>query len=250
MPAGLKFPSSLDPCAPAAATSLDRPPTSAAGPEAPQVSAAPAVWPPPPFVRAVAYGPYEGRMREAIHALKYDGLHPAARGLGKHARRRHRCSLPPKRPLRCSLSRFRCIASKHAERGFNQARLLAAEALSVLAQEPPDWRLTLAPSTLMRLRATESQAGLHAAPAPPQRARRFPRLRSRCWLPAGTFFWSTTSSPPAQPRALLRVLCSRPERQSVWVATLARAHRIDRAFDRSLVTSENPETSGQHCTQQ
>jgi len=38
---------------------------------------------PPAFVRAVSYGPYEGRMRDAIHALKYGGLHPAARRLGE-----------------------------------------------------------------------------------------------------------------------------------------------------------------------
>ena len=38
---------------------------------------------PPPFVRAVAFGLYQGRMKAAIHALKYDGLHPAARGLGR-----------------------------------------------------------------------------------------------------------------------------------------------------------------------
>ena len=50
--------------------------------------------------------------------------------------------------------------SKHAQRGFNQARSLAGEALFVCAQTHPQWRLTLAPSTLMRLRATESQAGL------------------------------------------------------------------------------------------
>ncbi len=38
---------------------------------------------PPPFVRAVAFGPYQDRMKAAIHALKYDRLHPAARGLGR-----------------------------------------------------------------------------------------------------------------------------------------------------------------------
>src|ERR1035437_9486365 len=37
---------------------------------------------PPPFVRAVAFGVYQGRMKEAIHALKYGRLQPAARGLG------------------------------------------------------------------------------------------------------------------------------------------------------------------------
>src|SRR5579863_9820387 len=38
---------------------------------------------PPPFVRAVSAGLYEGRMREAIHALKYERLHAAARPLGR-----------------------------------------------------------------------------------------------------------------------------------------------------------------------
>src|ERR1035438_6657481 len=38
---------------------------------------------PPPFVRAVAFGIYQDRMKAAIHALKYDRLHPAAHRLGK-----------------------------------------------------------------------------------------------------------------------------------------------------------------------
>jgi len=42
---------------------------------------------PPSFERAVAYGPYEGRMKAAIHALKYDRLHAAARGLGRASQR-------------------------------------------------------------------------------------------------------------------------------------------------------------------
>lgn len=37
----------------------------------------------PAFQRAVAYGPYEERMKAAIHALKYDRLHGLARGLGR-----------------------------------------------------------------------------------------------------------------------------------------------------------------------
>ena len=38
---------------------------------------------PPPFVCAVSFGLYQDRMKSAIHALKYDRLHPAARGLGQ-----------------------------------------------------------------------------------------------------------------------------------------------------------------------
>jgi predicted amidophosphoribosyltransferase len=50
--------------------------------------------------------------------------------------------------------------SNTLQRGFNQARSLAVHALAFLRKSHPEWRLTLASSTLMRLRATESQAGL------------------------------------------------------------------------------------------
>ena len=36
-----------------------------------------------PFDRAVAYGSYEGALRELIHLLKYNGVRPAARVLGR-----------------------------------------------------------------------------------------------------------------------------------------------------------------------
>ena len=49
---------------------------------------------------------------------------------------------------------------------------------SVLRKTHPEWRLTLASSTLMRLRATESQAGLTPAPAALECARRVHGLRS------------------------------------------------------------------------
>ena len=111
-------------------------------------------------MRAVAYGLYQGRMREAIHALKYDRLAPGGAGPGPHARRGHRATRRRSARPRCWWFPCRCTASKHAQRGFNQARSLAAEALGFLRKSHPEWRLTLAPSTLMRLRATESQAGL------------------------------------------------------------------------------------------
>lgn len=178
---------------------------------------------PPPFVRAVAFGLYDGRMKSAIHALKYDRLHPAARGLG--------------RMLAAAIARFAAEApaemlvvpvplhrSKLTQRGFNQARALAQNALDCLAVIHPAWRLTLAASTLMRLRATESQAGL----SPRQR-----RLNVR-----GAF---TVSDPAAVAEKHILLVddimttgaTARAAAQSlmragaatVWVATLARAHR-------------------------
>ena len=36
-----------------------------------------------PFERAVAYGSYDGGLRELIHLLKYNGVRPAADVLGR-----------------------------------------------------------------------------------------------------------------------------------------------------------------------
>jgi ComF family protein len=114
---------------------------------------------PPPFVRAVAFGAYRGRMKDAIHAFKYDRLHPAARGLGCMLAQAI-VQLAGEAPVELLVVPVPLHRSKHAQRGFNQARALAREALGSLAKSHPAWRLTLAPSALMRLRATESQAGL------------------------------------------------------------------------------------------
>ena len=98
-------------------------------------------------------------MREAIHALKYDRLHPVARGLGRMLAQAI-AQLAGEAPAEMLVVPVPLHRSKYAQRGFNQSRLLAAEALRFLRRSHPEWRLTLAPSTLMRLRATESQAGL------------------------------------------------------------------------------------------
>jgi ComF family protein len=173
-------------------------------------------------VKAVAYGTYQGRMREAIHALKYDRLHPAARGLGRILAEAiaKLAGLAPAEMLVIPIPLHR---AKYAQRGFNQARLLASEALGFLGKSHPEWRLTLATSTLMRLHATESQAGL----TPRQR-----RLNVR-----GAFSVSdpskvtmqhvllvddiltTGATARAATQALLKAGAA-----SVWVATLARAH--------------------------
>ncbi|MGA2672045.1 MAG: ComF family protein [Terracidiphilus sp.] len=180
---------------------------------------------PPPFVRAVAFGAYEDRMKAAIHALKYDRLHPAARGLGRMLAEAIG-KLAKEAPAEMLVVPVPLHPSKHAQRGFNQARLLAAYALGFLRSSHPEWRLTLASSTLMRLRATESQAGL----TPRQR-----RLNVR-----GAF---TVSDPAAVRLKHILVIddifttgataraaalaLARAGTASVWVATLARAHRMN-----------------------
>ena len=178
---------------------------------------------PPLFERAVAFGPYEGRMRVAIHALKYDRLHAAAHGLGRMLAEAI-TQLAGEAPPEMLVIPVPLHRTKYAQRGFNQARSLATHALTFLGNSHPEWRLTLASSTLMRLRATQSQAGL----TPRQR-----RLNVR-----GVF---TVSDPAAvagkhillvddilttgaTARAAAKALMEAGA-ESVWVATLARARR-------------------------
>jgi ComF family protein len=179
---------------------------------------------PPQFVRAVSYGLYQGRMREAIHALKYDRLHPASTGLG--------------RMLAAAIAQLSGIApaellvipvplhpSKHAQRGFNQSRSLTAAALKFLRRTHPQWQLTLASSTLLRQRATESQAGLN-----PHQRRQNVRGAFLVSDPARVLeqhvlivddILTTGATARAAARALVAAGAA-----SVWVATLARAQRV------------------------
>ena len=178
---------------------------------------------PPPFVRAVAYGLYQGRMKAAIHALKYDRLHPAARGMGRMLAQAIG-QLAAEAPAEMLVVPVPLHRLKHAERGFNQARSLAVEALKFLAKSHPDWKLTLASKTLMRLKATESQAGLTP------RQRRL-NLRSAFTVSdqgAVTLkhvlviddIFNTGATARAAGLALAQAGAA-----SVWVATLARARR-------------------------
>ena len=194
---------------------------------------------PPPFVRAVAYGPYQDRMKAAIHALKYDLLHPAARGLGRMLAQAI-AQLAAEAPAEMLVVPVPLHRSKYAERGFNQARSLAVYALAALGKTHPEWRLTLASSTLMRLRATKSQAGL----TPRQR-----RLNVR-----GAFTVPDPSAvcgkhvliiddiftTGATARAAAKTL-TEAGAESVWVATLARARRLRDSRRRSSARFDDAE---------
>jgi ComF family protein len=183
---------------------------------------------PPSFVRAVAFGLYQDRMKAAIHALKYDRLHPAARGLGRMLAQAI-AQLAGQAPAEMLVIPVPLHRTKFVDRGFNQARSLAEQALGYLRRSHPQWRLTLASSTLMRLRATESQAGLTS---------RQRRLNVR-----GAF---TVSGPAAvaskhilliddifttgaTARAAARTLVGAGA-ATVWVATLARARRVNDSY--------------------
>jgi ComF family protein len=197
---------------------------------------------PPPFVRAVAFGIYQDRMKEAIHALKYDRLQPAAEKLSQMLAEAI-AKLAAEAPAEMLVVPVPLHRSKFAERGFNQARSLAFHALAALHKSHPEWRLTLAPSTLMRLRATESQAGL----TPRQRRSNVraafsvsdpAAVQSRHILLIDDIF-TTGATARAAAQALRQAGAA-----TVWVATLARARRIHE-FSRGAFASfedaeENP----------
>ena len=183
-------------------------------------------------------------MREAIHALKYGRLHPAAQRLGQMLANAI-AQLATEAPADLLVIPVPLHRAKYSQRGFNQSRSLAAQALQFLRRTHPQWRLKLAPSTLMRLRATGSQAGL----TPRQR-----RLNVR-----GAFSVSDPSQVAAQhilvvddilttgatARAAAQTLL-KAGAASVWVATLARAQRsvpfgrhFDFASDQEAVPQDN-----------
>ncbi len=164
-------------------------------------------------------------MREAIHALKYDRLHGVSDGLGRMLAQAI-VQLDGEAPKEMLVIPVPLHRSKYAQRGFNQSRSLASAALKFLRNTHPQWRLTLASSTLLRQRATETQAGL----TPRQR-----RINLR-----GAFAVSDPARVAAQnvlviddilttgatARAAARALVEAGA-ASVWVATLARAQRAD-----------------------
>jgi ComF family protein len=182
---------------------------------------------PPAFTRAVSYGPYEGRMREAIHALKYDGLHGASSRLGEMLAAAI-SRLAPEAPAEMLVIPVPLHRSKHAQRGFNQARLLAVNALAELRRMHPGWRLTLASSAVVRIRATESQASLTPRERRINLRGAFVVADPKAVALKHILLIDDIFTTGATARAMAQILM-RSGAASVWVATLARARRM---FDR------------------
>ena len=111
----------------------------------------------PPFERAVAYGSYDGGLRDLIHLLKYQQVRPAAGVLGRmlgQAVAALETSLPDGA---IQVVPVPLHPSKQAQRGFNQAELIARAAFQQLAR--PE-RFQLRTGALVRQRETGSQIGL------------------------------------------------------------------------------------------
>ncbi|HLZ41344.1 MAG TPA: ComF family protein [Candidatus Sulfotelmatobacter sp.] len=110
-----------------------------------------------PYERAVAYGSYDGGLRELIHLLKYSGVRPAANVLGRmlaEAWSGLDSEFEQENVLVVPVPLFK---GKRRQRGFNQAEIIASAALKIYSA---NGCLQLAPDLLQRTRDTHSQIGL------------------------------------------------------------------------------------------
>ena len=197
----------------------------------------------PPFVRAAAYGSYEGGLRELIHLLKYEQVRPAANLLGRMLAEAIQELAPsfgdaPVWVLPVPLHR-----EKLRQRGFNQSEMIARAALKL---KPAKDRLILQPDTLVRQRPTQSQIGL-------TRHQRRENMRGAFALakPAeiagreillvdDVFTTGTTVSECAR---ILR----RNGASKVWVATVARTLKVDANHAEPDGRSEIPLAAAVHA---
>ncbi len=192
----------------------------------------------PPFERAVAYGSYDGELRDLIHLLKFQQVRPAAAVLG-HRLAETIANLEQTMPAGTISSSTITVVPvplhtrKQAQRGFNHAEMIARSALKQLARPK---RFDLCTGVLQRHRETGSQIGLTRhqrrenlrgafAVSDPTRI-----LNRDILLIDDVYTTGTTASECA--RVLRRAGAAR-----VWVATVARTLKLK--ISGVLVVPEN-----------
>jgi len=110
----------------------------------------------PPYVKAAAYGSYDGGLRELIHLLKYEHVRPAANVLGRMLAEAI-ADLQPWFGDNPTVVPVPLHATKRRQRGFNQSELIARAAVKLMGGPS---HLQLSSKALERCRETQSQIGL------------------------------------------------------------------------------------------
>lgn len=182
----------------------------------------------PSYVRAAAYGPYEGVLRDLIHLLKYQRVRSAAKALGLKLAEVLRSIVPEASAeahgdvIVVTVPLFK---AKQNDRGFNQAQSVAAYAVRALK---PHMNLVFEPEVLRRKRATASQTGLtrhqrrenvRGSFAVNPTLRRF--ITGRNLILVDDVFTTGTTAEECS-RVLLRAGAA-----NVWVATIARVSKLE-----------------------
>jgi ComF family protein len=107
----------------------------------------------PHFRRAVAYGAYEGALRDVIHLFKYHGVRPTGKLLGKLLNQAAEVMELPDSVMVVPVPLW---SGKRHSRGFNQAEAIARSFLIFQSSSS----IQLDTSVLVRTRETASQTGL------------------------------------------------------------------------------------------
>ena len=179
---------------------------------------------PPPFARALAYGTYDGGLRELIHLLKYEHVRPASNVLGRMLSEVI-AGLETKFSGPVLLIPVPLHKRKLRERGFNQSEMIAASALKLRRGVS----ISLVFDLMERRRETASQIGLSRNQRRENIRGAFAVTRPQALagrevlLVDDVFTTGTTASECA--RILLRAGAAK-----VWVATVARTLKHSTAF--------------------
>jgi ComF family protein len=182
----------------------------------------------------VAYGSYDGALRDLIHLLKFDQVRPVAGVLGRMLADAI-MSLEPSLPSGIiAVVPVPLFAKKKSQRGFNQADVIARAALKQMGR--PD-RFEMMTQGFARLRDTGSQIGL-------SRHQRRKNLRGAFEVTDPTAIMDrnillvddvyTTGATASECARILR----RAGAGRVWVVTVGRTLRM---FDVAAMTESLPE---------